>query len=358
MVDINLFEESEEPGKENKEEGWDSSSEGGEEIGDSDLDDELSFEDDISSSNNLDEGTLLHEDDTVPDFEELGEFEQDDDYDVGEKKRNKSSVGLWLFLGLVLILGVLYFYVYLPKQSQMNKKIAQIVRKKPKTVVTQKQPPPTVTKIQPVPIKPESINVNLNRKVVNFIDASKVVFDNLSNKGQFGIIILNNNKFFVQYISGSPGVAQVMGQNIKNLLGSSEFKVSPEDRQKVAGKIYYSGVVSGDLPEKSRSDVLIGSNKFSSNDHFINGVKNFITQHGLIQKDLKISTAVTDKAVRYSKVQIIIEGSKAEALRFFESIKTLNGDWGLTKILIAPLGLNDFSAMKVKLELDFWVGVV
>ena len=65
---------------------------------------------------------------------------------------------------------------------------------------------------------------------------SNAVLNELANKGQFGTLLIEGNRFSVQYVSEAPGMAQAMAQTVQQLLNAKNVKVSKEDSDRSGGK--------------------------------------------------------------------------------------------------------------------------
>ena len=101
MVDINLFKNDGEEGEEEKE--WDSESSEGDDF-ENTMKDDLGFDDDLSGQDTFDEGGLLDEEEPLPDFDEPeGEDQHGKDYEFGEVKEKKSSLWLWILMGVIVV---------------------------------------------------------------------------------------------------------------------------------------------------------------------------------------------------------------------------------------------------------------
>jgi acylphosphatase len=348
MVDINLFKNDGEEGKEEKE--WDSESSEGDDFENA-MKDDLGFDDDLSGQDTFDEGGLLDEEEPLPDFDEPeGEDQHGKDYEFGEVKEKKSSLWLWILMGVIVVAVVLYVFFIQPKQIAKSTKVVHPVKP---PVMTSKTAPPkaedTTAQDQEktVPVAAQSGTVPVAgavSTVVAYVNASKAIFDDLATKAQFGAILLNGNQFLIEYVSETPGVAEQMGYRIKTLLGVSEYKVSPEDRHRTGGKISYWGIVSGQLSLTETGQV--GPKTFASTQSFIQSIDALAKRHGL--------AAIVTKPVD-AKVTIKMEGSSSNIMQFLQSMKRLQGNYKLEKLFMNSLDYSDFQGSELKLILDFQI---
>ncbi len=348
MVDINLFKNGGGEGEEEKE--WNSKPSEGNDFED-DLKDGLGFDEDLSTPESFDDSKLLDEE-PLPDFDEPDEENpRDEDYEFGDVKEKKSSLWVWILMGIIVITVMLYVFYIQPRQIAKSTQIVQPIRPPtipPKTTTDKnaagvknggEKPAPGTTSGETVPV-----GESADFPAMIYVNASQVIFRDLSEKGQFGAILLNGDQFLVEYVSETPGIADQVGQKIKTLLGISAYKVSPEDRHRTAGKIYYWGIVSGQLsPTKESKHVQPGPKKFASAGVFIQSIKDLAGKHNLEA----IVTTPMD-----SKVTIKIEGVNSNVLQFLQSMKKMSGNYKLEKLFMNSLDYSDFSGSKLKLILD------
>ena len=347
MVDINLFKNGGGEGEEEKE--WDSKSPEGNDFED-DLKDGLGFDEDLSTPESFDDSKLLDEE-PLPDFDEPDEENpRDGDYEFGDVKEKKSSLWIWILMGIIVVTVMLYVFYIQPKQIAKSTKVVRAI--KPPTI-----PPKTTAdkgvasvkqgEAKPVagtPVGESPVGESTDFPATTYVDASKVIFEDLSAKAQFGAILLNGDQFLVEYVSETPGVADQMGQKIKTLLGIGTYKVSPEDRHRTAGKIYYWGIVSGQLAKaKEAKPVPPGSKKFASAGVFVQSIKDLAGKYNL---ETIVTTPVD------SKVTIKIEGANSNVLQFLQSLKNMSGNYKLEKLFMSSLDYSDFSGNRLKLILD------
>lgn len=351
MVDINLFKNGSGEGEEEKE--WDDSSSESDEFED-DLKNGLGFDDDLSAQDTFDESGLLDDEEPLPDFDESEQDGNlDNSYEFGEVKEKKSSLWLWILMGIIVITVVLYVFYIQPKQISKTFKVVQPVRPPvitPRT--TTSEPKKAAEKVEEKPA-PTTTSADSSTKtplapVVVYANASKTVFDDLSSKAQFGGILFSGNQFLITYVSETPNVADAMGSRIKNLLQVPEYKVSPEDRNRISGKDYYWGIISGQLQKMDDESYQMEPKKFANTESFIDHINSLTGKH-----DLK---TMETKAL-HSKATIRVQGSKDKIFLFLQSLRNVQGNFKLTKLFMTPLNQSDFTGSEIKLILDFYVYV-
>jgi hypothetical protein len=341
MVDINLFDESD-TGKSKK---WDDSDSGSNSLGSEDLDEDFAFDNKKATSKKEDP---FQAEDTVPDW---GENE-----DMGaipaEPRKKKSSVGLLVVLGTLLIAATVFFLYIYPSMTKP--------KKSPKTATTTKTGP--AVKPGETPVKPGSRLDSLRTagrpgSIFTAVQAAQKVFLNLAEQGQLGVVIINAKQFMVQYVSETPGVANAMGQRIQTLLGVPKYASSPEDRHQTAGQTRYWGVISGQWLQPLTDPAAIGAVAFVNTDMLIARMKEEAQKKRLTYRDVQKFPTLREGGLQKSSARMIIEGEKPKVVEFLGSLQTIEGRWGLSKLLIAPLKIEDFYARQAKLDIEFWVAV-
>jgi len=372
MVDINLFKE------EGEEEEWKPEGEG------ENLEDEFGEDFDLgeeeSESSPLDEDdeNLLGDEEAIPDFEEPDDKEVEEDYEYGEGKEKKTPIWLWAALGIVLIGASIYLFWYQPRQRRAKgteQPVASLTaadslrqssqQSQPGVGVVERDSTSTVRDTTSrvdlpsgQPTTPSGlVSTTGMRRKTPMVQATTAVFENLSDQGQRGTIILEGDKFHVGYVSAAPGGAEAMGQRIQQLMGASGFEVAPEDRHLTAGKIQYWGVVSGVLPGLQQDDALSSTDRYPSADSFIDRVKTLAQQSQLSIYESEKFTARIDQSVKQVPVRIKMEGNKTNVLNFFGRLINFQGNYRISKLTVAPVSISDFKASKVKMVLDVWVAV-
>lgn len=365
MVDINLF-------KDEDEEKWESGSddEAKSESGD-ELIDDFQMDEDLTQASALSDKDLLDGDEPIPNFDEPETNELEADYQFGDIKEKKTSPGIWVALGVVVVFAAVYFLWWQPKQAKSVKGTSTVVLRRPlsESEVSQEQTADSSQILGGSGSPESSVSVNegegareagsvsaLNEmaSVNTVVDAGIAVFNNLTQEGQLGTIILEGYQFHVGYVSETPGVAQAMGQRVQTVLGASGFEVSPEDQHRTGGRVHYWGVVSGTLPRKVNvAPQSSAARQFTTTDQFIQEINTLAQNNRLsVQKSEKFS-ARSENGLNRTPVMMTIEGSKAQALVFLNALKGFQGNYRLTKLTIAPVDISDFKANQVKLVLEF-----
>ena len=360
MVDINLFKEEEEE-KEGRE--WETPREEEDTFGHEATEGMGGFDEDLPEQLPLDDEEILGDEEAVPEFEEPEEGGHYEDYEYGEGRERRGALWFWVFLGVVLVGAALYFFVFQPRrQAQVVEKTTSPEAGAAEEPVVEEEPTQETPASVPerVAAVVDSGTVGVSRSVSNLVQATKPVFENLSHQGQFGAILLEGDRFFVEYVSETPGVAQAMGHRIQTLLGGTGFTVSPEERHTTAGKVYYWGVISGELPEKASMEpgmISSGPKRFANPESFVEAIRGLVGQHRLAVRGTQVMSEVVEAGVRQKPVRIKIEGNKQGVLSFLESLRQFQGNYGLSKLLLVPSNYSNFKAEQVKLVLDFWVAV-
>ncbi len=350
MVDINLFKEDEDKEKEKKEE-EESVPKEGEDIED-ELGDDFLFDEESSKSESLDDELF---DEEIPDLEEIEERGEAEDYDFGETKKKKTSVGVWIALAIVVIGTGIYMFVLQPREQKSVKKSAPKVIRPPLhgVVSAGKERPDSAVSSKKVKEIMRSSNSGIPGSTPIFSNASIRVLKDLSESNQFGAIVLMKDRFFVEYVSETPNVSKSMGHRISTLLNATNRKVSPEERHRTGGKIYYWGVVSGKLPQSLGTSSAATPQRFASADDFIRAVKTVFVQNGLQVYGLQKLYENSEKRESYIRVQA--RGTKENTLKFLGRLNSFRGNFVLSKLTIAPVLISDFQAKRVKVVLDFIV---
>ncbi len=366
MVDINLF-------KDEDEEKWESDS-GGEEKNDSgdDLIDEFPIDEELTQSSALSDKDLLNSDEPIPDFDEPEENMLEEDYQFGDIKEKRTSPWIWVALGVVLAFAAFYFFYYLPKQPQSEPIVARMPSGLNEGDVSSEQEQTAdivednvdsdsresgvVTGEGTASREAENQISGLNAlaSVGTVVNASVAVFNNLTQTGQLGTIVLEGYRFHVGYVSETPGVAQAMGERIQSILGILEFDVSPEDPHRTAGKMHYWGVVSGVIPQKTSTPLPSSeSRQFTTTDQFIQEMNTLVQNNRLSVQETQKFSERFEEGLNQIPIRMKIEGNKAQTLGFLNALKGFQGNYRLLKLTMAPVDISDFQANQVKLVLEF-----
>ncbi len=372
MVDINLF-------KEDEEKEWQPDSEGNENESQDTFDDDLGFDDTLDGDEDVereeapsDNEDFLGEDEAIPEFDdeeddiEAEDLDQELDYDYGEAKDKKAPVWLWIVLILVVLGAGFYLFVYpkmtppistdIPRQQEISqtKKTPGI---KPDSTKADSAAAATLSQIQQqtTTIKDPSAQTRPARFIQSnnaaLISVSETIFNNLAQQNQFGAMLISENQFMIQYASETAGVAQAMGHRIKTLIGVSEIKISPEDRNVKGNRVRYEGVISGTLPDKTYRVSNPVVKQYANARSFEQDIRGMLSQYKLkIQSIQKLSATSEGEPVR-----IKAEGSRPNILGFMNSLKNIQGNLHMEKLFLSPASHTDFDAENVKLVLDFVV---
>jgi hypothetical protein len=363
MVDINLFKDDDEDEKK-----WDSSPGKSEGLGD-DFKDDFDLGGGLTDGPHLEDDSLLGDIDAIPDLEESMENGKEENYEIGDDVRKKTSPVLWIVLGIVLIAAFFYWFVYQPAEKK-KLKIPNLVMSRNRQIpagqtqdstqlgersLTQK-PPQNI----PSSTVTEVMNGDLPKEIVPIptsIEATKAAFYDLIHSEQFAAVLIYGNRFMVEYVSETPGIANSMGHRIQTLLGSAGYKVSPEERHRTAGKIYYWGVVSGVLPQPAKIISQVAIKQFSSKDAFITEIRSISTQHKVVIQEVDKMASSIEKNKNQFLVKMTIAGSRGNIFAFLDALKGMQGSFVLTKLLLVPELYSDFKAEKVKIVIDLLVSV-
>jgi hypothetical protein len=353
MVDINLLKDDDE------EKEFNASRQGGEDFKE-DISGDINFEDDLTEPV-LDDEDLLGDVDAIPDMNrDDASFDTDEDYAYVASRGRKAPLWLWAFLGLICIGAAVYLFIIQPRMKKEMLVVREpertplITGTEPDSVRAAQAPAEEISETPSVQI-PAGFETQTIIPSAIVASASKAVVEDLARSGQFATLLLNGDQVFVEYISKTPDVVKIMGHRIQTLLGLSDYTASPEDRHRTAGEITYWGVISGRLPAGSSQITPGGSNRFTDVQSFVDEVKSQLRQKRLIVKGsqkLINAEAVTSKQ---SCVRIEIEGTREDALAYLTSLQQFTGNFGVAKLLMAPVSYADFSASRIKMVLDFLI---
>lgn len=376
MVDINLFKEDEEEEKEWQPDSADDETNSG---SDDAFDDDLGFDDALDSdiepeleTEESSDDDFLDNEEAVPEFEDEDVEEDEDldeelDYDYGETKEKKAPVWLWIVLVFV-VLGACFYLFILPK---LTPSLSTDIPRQSEVATSDNKPvvKPDTTKVDSVnsstiPGKIQSQSTTMaadQSKTISAIQTksntaavfsvSQTIFDNLAKQNQFGAVLISDDQFMIQYASETAGVANAMGHRVKALLGVTQIKISPEDRNVKGNRVRYEGVISGTLPNKSYSVSNPVVKQYANAGQFEKDVKAMLAQNQLkIQSIQKLSATSSGVPVR-----VKAEGIQVNMLKFMNSFKNIQGNILLEKLFLSPAGHTDFEAENVKVVLDFVV---
>ncbi len=356
MVDINLYKEEDKEWLSSKDEN---------EPEKEDIAEKLSFEDDMSEPA-LDEDELLGDIGEEPKEDLTGEeLPSDDDY-AFDSKGKKAWVWLWLLLGLVCVAAAVYLFVINPDFLRFKKKTAgepvksaMITQDTASSAVPMPQDSAAIVSIPPSQAASLIEEVHFEDLVPTriLVDASRSVLEDLAGSGQFATLLIVADRYFVEYVSETPGVAQAMGRRIQTLLKAKSFKFSPEDQHMTEGESAYWGVISGRLDYQRAQGFPSGADQFKDVNTFISTVQGKSRQFKLAPRTSQKLTDQVSGGHREVCVRIEMEGSRENALSYLESLQSFQGNFGISKILVAPVKYSDFSAANIKLVLDFLIRI-
>ena len=333
--------------------------------------DDEEFKDDLGGDVNF-EGDLtepvMGEDDLLGDVEDIPDIDAeeaavvpDEDYSYISPRSKKAPVWLWGLLALVCVGTAVYLFILQPR---FKKEPPLIERPERKPLITQVRPDSGQTVSPAKPLSEEPIAEDVKPPegfeltdtiipIAKMASASKAVVDDLARSEQFATLFMNGDQVFVEYVSKTPGVVKVMGPKIQTLLGLSSYTASPEERHRTSGEITYWGVISGRFPSGPGEITAGGPNQFSNVQAFVNAVRSQLGSHQLTMKDSQNLTSVKSDGFRQSCVRIKIEGGRENALAYLSSLTNFKGNFGISKLIMAPVSISDFQASRIKMVIDF-----
>ncbi|MFC1501818.1 hypothetical protein ACFL6A_00230 [bacterium] len=372
MVDINLFKDD---GEEEKK--WDSSPDKADGMED-DFKDDLNMGEDLGGSPSLDDDSLLGDIDAIPDLEESMESEQEEDYEIGDVTKKKTSPVLWIVLGVVLIGAFYYWFVYEPAQKKKLKTPNLVMRtnrpdmagqpqdttRSVQSNVTQEPPKTTPQTSQPTITPTTTVARVMGGElpvvvvpVATSVEATKAAFNDLVRSGQFAAVLIDGNRFMVEYVSETPGIAKSMGHRIQTLLNSTGYKTSPEEGHRTAGKKYYWGVVSGTLPQQTQLLSQISTKQYPSANSFIAEIRGASSRHKVVVQEVETMSTQMANNRKKSLIKMTLAGSRSNMFTLLDSLKGMQANLTLAKLLLVPSKYSDFNAESVKTVIDFVISV-
>ena len=364
MVDINLFKDDEDEGKD-----WSPDESGKEDLSPSIDDADLGFDSDLPETPSLDDESILDDEDVLPDFEETPDEHPEEDYEFGDVREKRAPIWLWAVLGLVVVCVFVYLFVIQPRQRGLTDASSRLTGETESGSIQADEAAGTDMEItdREAQIDAEASDQSMTRVLDEtmetaapigvVVDASNAIVEALSAADIFGAVLINGDRFFVEYVSESAKASDVVGKDIQELTGASSFVASPEERHRRGNDIRYSGVVSGSLPVGSSSVTQDISSAYESPDHFIEGIRNLINGNYLTTSQATKLSASQDAEGKTCYVRIRVEGSKANAASLLRALKDHSGAHGLVKLLLVPQSYTDYKAEQVKVVLDFLVTV-
>ncbi|MEJ2627290.1 MAG: hypothetical protein P8078_01850 [bacterium] len=416
MVDINLLkdddedekEEGKEKGKENAkekshndkddlssglDEGLDFNDEemggdleGGEEA-DFNLDDELGGGLDEESEQDLDkefgeeasledEGFLddeLGEEEEIPDLEGKKENDEDTDYSVGEVKKKGVSPFLLILLVIVIIVGLGYQFVYLPKVKAL-KDMQNNVPKQPdmQTLIEQRRQkqlaaskkdsiagaeivPPEATQktTTPEPTGEEKQMVSTNIKPITLVQNTGSLIAYLSQNNSLGTIIIDidDNYFRAGYASLTPNVGTEIAAKIKTIFNVDKYELSPEDSYKTNGTIRYWGLISGELSGEVLPKTT-SIKKFQTAQSLQQWLETTAKNNSLQFREGEIFPAKTESGSTSIPLRIKVEGVRTNLVNYLTLVMQNSGNYRVNKMIITPVNITDFKGETIKFVIN------
>jgi len=382
MVDIDLFKDD------NEENDWkESSDQSGGDLGDDlggDAADEFNFDDEFGEGESLDTEGIMDGEEAIPEFDESEESDAFDDYEYGDVKEKKTSPFIWVLLGIVIVFVGVYIFVIDPSMNpfQQKKPATSTVQQRRPTTLTRRPTtvPPSTGTVDTAAARPSTVagtpgtstttppagDTSVRQPAVTtagsqqqvsgtknavLVNNSISVLNELSASAQFGTLMMEHDRFLVQYVSNQANVGQAMTNEIKALLNGANMKVSPEDRQTLNGRIRYSGVVSGTLPAESTGTPNRGQ-PIADPGTFENQLKALAVQQQMSSPAIERFSAQTKDNMKTQALRFKTEGSKVQAIRFLNQLKAMTGRFDMDKLLIVPQPYSDSEASQIKLVLD------
>jgi hypothetical protein len=322
--------------------------------GEDSIDEALGFDEEFSKEQELEPDDLMEEEFTELDDE--AELDSDDyDYGGGGHKQVTPLIWVIVFLAVVVIAFVFYRDPIMALFTSKTKLAT-------KTKITQTTPPKTqITpgsqttsgsgSAVPADTSARSSAAAMQGVAAPLLNVSVRLFDELSSKGQFNMMMVDNDRFAVEYVADVRGSSASFAQRVKTLVNATAVVASPEDAHSVNGKMVYFGVISGKLDPDMMKRKYSGP-VFSDETRFINAIKSQIQQYGLKESGYLKRSSRQEGSQTKSNYEFVIEGDRIKAITFIKSLNSVQGAWEPVKIRLSPVNLNDFSAQQVKLVLD------
>lgn len=372
MVDINLFEEEPEE-QDDLGDGLGGDAFSGDDLGgDDDFSGDLNLDDGLSDDDGFGEDDLLDNEDSIPDFEESEDEAEDYAFEGSSKRGSFPPWLLFLIGGAVIVVLLIQFVLPMlfspkpvPVKQQQNRVVRPQTQPPPAGATqnqTQTQAPrggetmqskPTSTQVGESTLTPNAALIDQSGQF-DVLASTRSVFENLSRQGQAGVVIINGDNFLVEYVSATPGVSKAMGNQISQQIGANNFDASPEEKHSTGGRENYWGVISGIMPDPK---VYGQSGKFANVTSFQNQVSALIKQNGYVLKSIEQPAGRSSVKGWQISGHMIFEGPQKNLAAFLTALNQMQGQWGISKLLLAPLNISDFHATQVKVGITFWVVV-
>jgi hypothetical protein len=350
MVDINLFDDEEE--KEGKrEKDWDSVAPKQEGKRGESFKDELNLDDDLGGPASLGDQALLGDEEVVPELEETGAPGADGNYSFGtDSKKKKTPVYTYivLVLAIVLLMAVIYFGVF-SKKGITFKPIKQV--KKPS--LTYQSP-----NLKQLDSKDnQKTGVPVAGFTAGSMDVAKSICDDLTKQGQFGAVLLDGDRFYVEYVSILPGISPQIGKRMMVLLGIKEYKASPEERHVLDGKNTYWGVISGLCQKKPPTMTKTAAALWKSPDLFIDQVKTIAKQNNLPVIDVKKQSRTGTSNGREERFRMRVQCSRTQMISWLDQLKKIQPPYTVNTLFLVSTDYFDQKTNNVKLVLDVSINI-
>jgi len=345
MVDINLFEDEEEQlGKKEKSGDTQGKKEGGL-SGDSLKEEDFNFEEEPLESSLADP------------FEEPGDRPKFEDAPGSRSKSAKGGGKPQKVSPLLIGLGVLAVAVAVYLQFFMSRPKTKVVPKRP--LVTNAIPvkrdstgmATAGARVGPVSAPAGSIGA-ASSQTAKYVEVTKAILDKLGRDGQFVVLLLKGDQYFIEYASPSRGTSGAVGKQIQAIIGAEGFTASREEQKKARGETMYFGVISGKLPVIPPPAVK--ASKVTA-EQFIEQLKARMSQNGLNNTKVQKFSEYSRESKLQTPVTLRAEGSRNNVTAFLESLKALPGNYELVTMIVVPQDITDLQAGQLKMVVDFAV---
>jgi hypothetical protein len=322
--------------------------------GEDSIDEALGFDEEFSKEQDLEPDDLMEEEFTELDDE--AELDSDDyDYGGGGHKQITPIIWVIVFLAVLVIAFVFYrdpIIALFSSKTNLTNRTKMTQTTPPKTQITPgSQTAGSSGAAVPADTSARSSAAAMQSVAVPLLNVSVRLFDELSGKGQFNMMMVDNDRFAVEYVTDVKGSSESFAQRVKTLVNATALIASPEDAHSVNGKMVYFGVISGKLDPDMMKRKYSGP-VFSDETRFINAIKSQIQQFGLKESGYLKRSSKQEGSQTKSNYEFIIEGDRIKTITFLKSLNSVQGAWEPVKIRLSPVNLNDFSAQQVKLVLD------
>lgn len=114
----------------------------------------------------------------------------------------------------------------------------------------------------------------------------------------------------------------------------------------------YFGLISGNLPAAKAGAPT--TQKVTA-DQFIQQLNALLNQQALGNRKIQKVSEYTFNGKLQTPIRLRIEGNRKNAMAFLESLKSLQGNADMLKLLVVPLAITDLQANQVKMVIDFSV---